>query len=314
MTARLPYLFLTSFLLLFPHLGAQESALRYQLNPGDSCTLEVEIHQNTRSESLYGDEITLFSRMRLDFIVDSVDHHDHIHMRAGYRDLHLSMIAPSMGMDMNSESMKNRLLTDMLDSLEKYRFNLVMTSSGELRSQNEISPVIRDFCAGPETDSSQHEMILNTLEEVYGTNAFRSLFSLFVSVYPVVQPIRNWTRDLTYYFNTKPVGMTNRYHLARTTDRVIIIQGMGMLNSKEAFHEQDDQHEVSSTVSGSQTYDFQMDIETGWLKQCVSRQRLVIETTIIKDPYLPEGLKIPSFTETLFEVKGTHSDKSSTYP
>ena len=57
-----------------------------------------------------------------------------------------------------------------------------------------------------------------------------------------------------------------------------------------------------------------MDIETGWLKQCVSRQRLVIETTIIKDPYLPEGLKIPSFTETLFEVKGTHSDKSSTYP
>ncbi|MGM0473375.1 MAG: DUF6263 family protein [Bacteroidota bacterium] len=300
--------------MLFPKLSAQETELRYHLTPGDTYTLEVEIHQNTRSESLYGDEITLFSRMMLDFIVDSVDRLDHIHMRAGYRDLHLSMLAPSMDMDMNSQSMQNRLLTDMLDSLEQYRFSLVMTSSGELRSQKEISPVIRKLPCGPETGSGQHEMILNTLDEVYGTNAFRSLFNLFVSVYPVVQPIRNWTRDLTYYFNTKPVGITNRYHLARTTDRVIIIQGMGMLNSTEASHEQDDQHEVSSTVSGSQTYDFQMDIETGWLKQCVSRQRLVIETTIIKDPYLPKGLKIPSYTETLFEVKGTHSDKSSTCP
>ncbi len=314
MTARQPYLFMASFLLLFPHLSAQETSLKYRLTPGDTYTLEVEIHQNTRSESLSGDEINLFSRMKLDFYVDSIHRRENIYMRAGYRNLHLSMLAPSMDIDINSESLKNRMLTEMLDSLEQYRFRLVMTPSGELRSQEEITPFIRDFSSGPEADTGQHEVILNTLDEVYGTNAFQSLFNLFVSVYPVVQPISNWTSDLTYYFNTKPVGMTNRYHLTKITDRVVIIQGLGMLNSTEEFLEQNGQREVSSTVSGSQTYDFQMDAETGWLKQCVSRQRLVIETTIIKDPYLPPGLKIPSYTETLFEVKGSSSDNQSAYP
>ena len=62
--------------------------------------------------------------------------------------------------------------------------------------------------------------------------------------------------------------------------------------------------EVRSVVSGSQTYDFQMDPESGWIKRCVSRQRVMIETTIVKSSYLPEGLKIPSYTETSFEVSG----------
>jgi hypothetical protein len=63
--------------------------------------------------------------------------------------------------------------------------------------------------------------------------------------------------------------------------------------------------EVSSAVSGTQTYDLQMDRETGWPVKSISRQRVVIETTIVRSPYLPEGLKIPSYTETLFEVTGS---------
>jgi hypothetical protein len=48
-----------------------------------------------------------------------------------------------------------------------------------------------------------------------------------------------------------------------------------------------------------------MDRATGWPLKCVSRQRVVIETTIIESSYLPLGLKIPSYTETLFEVTGS---------
>ena len=36
--------------------------------------------------------------------------------------------------------------------------------------------------------------------------------SLFISIYPVIQPMTNWTNDITYYFNTKPVQMVNRYN------------------------------------------------------------------------------------------------------
>ena len=85
---------------------------------------------------------------------------------------------------------------------------------------------------------------------------------------------------------------------------MVIIQGMGMLNAMKEFYETTGLGDVKSAVSGSQTYDFQLDPESGWLKQCISRQRVMIETTIIKSNYLPAGLKIPSYTETVFEVTG----------
>jgi hypothetical protein len=114
----------------------------------------------------------------------------------------------------------------------------------------------------------------------------------------------NWTNDITYYFNTKPVKMVNRYYLSKTTKDVAVIQGLGMLNAVKEFYETTGLGEVKSAVSGSQTYDFQMDPENGWMKQCISRQRVLIETTILNSSYLPSGLKIPSYTETVFEVSG----------
>jgi hypothetical protein len=115
----------------------------------------------------------------------------------------------------------------------------------------------------------------------------------------------NWTNDLTYFFNTKPVKMSNRYFLTKTTDDFVVIQGLGELYSTRDFFETTNMGEVKSTVSGNQTYDFRMDLKTGWLKRCVSRQRVMIETTIIRSDYFPSGLKIPSYTETVFEVKGS---------
>ena len=85
---------------------------------------------------------------------------------------------------------------------------------------------------------------------------------------------------------------------------------MGMLNSMKEFEETTSMGEVKSAVSGSQTYDFQMDPESGWLRRCVSRQRVMIETTIVKSSYLPARLKIPSYTETVFEVNGSKSNKT----
>ena len=102
-----------------------------------------------------------------------------------------------------------------------------------------------------------------------------------------------------------PVQMVNRYNLARITESYCVIQGMGMLNSSEAFVEDTGMGRVESTVSGSQTYDFQMDRRSGWINRCVSRQRLMIQTTILESPSLPAGLKIPSYTETVFEVTGS---------
>ena len=84
----------------------------------------------------------------------------------------------------------------------------------------------------------------------------------------------------------------------------------GMLNAMKEYYETTGLGDVKSAVSGSQTYDFQMNPLTGWLKQCISRQRVIIETTILKSNYLPAGLKIPSYTETVFEVTGGRLEKA----
>jgi hypothetical protein len=179
-----------------------------------------------------------------------------------------------------------------------------MTPRGELLSITGLDGLFAPLEAYPASDTIEQEVILKSLEETYGADALRSLFNLFVWVYPVLNPMTNWTNDVTYYFNTKSVSMVNRYLLSRSTEASVGIQGIGMLNSTKDFFETTGLGDVKSSVTGSQTFDFQMNPENGWLKRCVSRQRVIIETTILKSSSLPPGLRIPSYTETVFEVSG----------
>ena len=283
---------------------SQETQLVYNLHSGDRFQLHIDLQQSTHSESTLGDEINLYSKMDLEFKVDSTIENRIIYMTVHYKDPFLSMLAPAMRVDINSGVGKNKVLKEMMDSLQHHPISVVMTASGKLTFLEGIDPLFESLATYPASDTNEMKVILKTLDEVYGSTSFRSLFNLFISVYPVVQPVNNWTKDFTYYFNTKPVQMANRYYFIKSTSERITIQGIGILQTTSDFHENRSNSEVTSSVSGSQTYDFQMDPLTGWLKKCVSRQRALIKTIIIKDPYLPTGLEIPSYTETLFEVTG----------
>ncbi|MFH0758338.1 MAG: DUF6263 family protein [Bacteroidota bacterium] len=290
---------------------SQGARLSYNLVPGYRYKLDIDIQQNTSSESLNSEEISMYSRMKLDFEVDSTDHYGLVHITVQYTDLLLSMLAPGLAIDINSETGENPLLSELMDTLKQHSFRLAMFASGELHSVDGIDQIFHSMAAYPARDSNELAVNINTLEEAYGSNAFKSLFNLFIAYFPAIQPIKNWTRDITYYFNTKPVKMVNRYYLSKTTNDVITIQGMGMLNSLGEYSETVSLGLVKSSVSGSQTFDYLVDANTGWLKKCVSRQRVLIETTIVKSTHFPEGLMIPSFTETVFDVKGTVQSQKS---
>jgi len=286
-------------------LEGQEPRLSYALDPGDVYALEIDLQQSTHSESMDREEISFYTLTKLIFRVDSVDTANNYHMRVQYQDLLLSMLAPQLDMDISSSSGKNPLLTRMVELLEKESFHLSMSPTGELKNLEGLDRFFRNLELGSGADSLEREVVLNTLNEAFGPGAFSSLFKVFLWIYPVISPMNNWTNDITYYFNTKPVKLVNRYALTKTTDEVLVIQGLGMLNATKEFRETTSMGEVKSTVSGSQTYDFQVDLESGWPIRCVSRQRVLIETTILKSNYFPTGLKIPSYTETVFEVKGS---------
>jgi hypothetical protein len=293
------------WLALSNSLFSQEARLAYNLRPGHHYLLDIEIQQNTRSESMISEEISMFSHLKLDFLVDSVEKPGLIHMTGRYSELLLSMLAPGLSLDLNSKTGRNRILSDLIDTMQRGCFRITMKESGELVSLKGMNEIFKSLASYPSSDSAELEVILNTLEEAYGINAFFSIFNLFVAFYPAVQPIRNWTRDFTYFLNTKQVQMVNRYYFTRTTEKLNIIQGLGMLNSVKEYSETTSLGSVKSSVSGTQTYDYQAFRESGWLSKCVSRQRVLVETTIVESPGLPSGLKIPSYTETLFEVKGS---------
>jgi hypothetical protein len=304
------YIFFSLALLVSQHVTveAQEPRLTYNLQVGESFYLETDLQQSTHSESVDSEELSFYNLTRMDFTVDSIDASSHIHMSVQYRDLLISMLAPQMDIDISSASGNDKMLTKMVNMLEQDTFSLVMTNRGELLRVDGLDELFAPLAGLQVSDTLEQQVIMKTLEEAYGADAFNSLYNVFVWIYPVINPMSNWTNDITYYFNTKAVKMVNRYFLTKTTDDMVIIQGMGMLNSAKEFFETTGMGDVKSTVSGSQTYDFHMDPETGWLKRCVSRQRVIIETTILKSNYFPPGLKIPSYTETAFEVTGGRLD------
>lgn len=288
----------------------QQPAMSYRLNPGDSFYLETDLQQSTHSESIESEEISFYNLIRMEFTVDSVDQARQFYMRVRYRDLMISMLAPRLEIDISSASGKDQLLTEMVELLERDTFQVCMTPRGEVVGLEGLEKIFVSLSSLQVTDTTEQQVILKTLEEAYGPDAFRSLCNLFLWIYPVMNPMSNWTNDISYYFNTKEVHMVNRYTLTKATEDGVVIQGLGMLNTSREFFETTGMGEVKSIVSGSQTYDFQMDPQTGWLKRCISRQRLLIETTVIESSYLPAGLKIPSYTETVFEVKGGKTDNA----
>ncbi len=286
-------------------LQGQEARLSYALRPGDVYMLDIDLQQSTHSESMEREEISFYTLTTLVFRVDSMDAGKDYHMSVQYQDLLLSMLAPQLDMDISSSSGKNPLLTRMLKLLESESFYLSMSPAGELKNLEGLEDLIRNLGSESRSDSLEQEVVMNTLNEAFGPDAFSSLFKVFLWIYPVISPMNNWTNDITYYFNTKPVALANRYNLSKDSKEDLVIQGLGMLNATKEFRETTSMGEVKSTVSGSQTYDFQVERNSGWPIRCVSRQRVLIETTILKSNYFPAGLKIPSYTETVFEVKGS---------
>jgi hypothetical protein len=292
------------FLAALTEAKAQEPELIYRLQPGESYYLQSDLQQSTHSESIDSEEISFYNLTRLEFSVDSIDTDGQICMSVQYRDLLISMLAPQMDIDISSASGRDSMLTEMVDMLEQGRFYMVLSARGEILSLEGLEQLFAPLKSLHTTDTTEQQVVIKTLEEAYGPDALRSLCNLFLYVYPVIYPMSNWTNDITYYFNTKAVKMVNRYYLTKSSEAAVVIQGMGMLNSIKEFYETTGMGEVKSVVSGSQTYDFQMDPETGWLTRCISRQRVMIETTILKSRFFPPGLKIPSYAETAFEVTG----------
>jgi hypothetical protein len=105
-------------LLVSGPMAGQEPRLYYELQAGESYSLEIDLQQSTSSESNEREEISFYSLARMILRVDSVHTNRDYELSVRYQDLRISMISPQLGIDISSVSGKNPLLSRMVDQLE----------------------------------------------------------------------------------------------------------------------------------------------------------------------------------------------------
>jgi len=81
------------------------------------------------------------------------------------------------------------------------------------------------------------------------------------------------------------------------------VQGLGMINANDDEMEFDG-GTVTTSLTGKQTYHYLFDNQTGWLIEGNSRQKIYLLSVFHGNKSLPEGLEIPSLTETEFQFSG----------
>ena len=118
------------------------------------------------------------------------------------------MMAPQIGIDISSASAKNQQLSQMVELNSKRKLSSWHVPCGRTQRTNRAwKAFLQPWNPSRQSDSLEQEVILNTLNEAYGPDAFTSMFNLFLWIYPVISPMNNWTNDITYYFNTKAVKL-----------------------------------------------------------------------------------------------------------
>ena len=284
---------------------AQDAKLGYHLDVGKMYSLNISIQQNTFSESYdQGNNISVDLKMTLHFDIVSQLNSDVYYAMVRYDNLFFSMLAPTLKIDINSESGNNTILPVMIDSLEAKNFKVQLGRDGSIVMFGNINEFFYNMYDFDISSEEEQDVIIKTLREAFGNNAFTSICNLFVNFHPSIDSTRNWEKDYTYYFNTKPVNMVSRFFLIKQTEVQNTVQGIGIISTDEQVIETMNNTTVLSSASGSHTFDLQVDPKTGWLLVGSSRQRILITTTIVKDSHLPEGLEIPSYTETTFSIEG----------
>lgn len=296
-------LFLMTGLQAQEELQAQQVLLRYELKQEEEYSLELNLQQNTFGEGQEGARITLSTRTGLWVRVDSVRQRSYL-LTASYCDLELSMSSGSLGIDISSQEDPKSMLSSMISKLEEGTFILEIASNGRILGIHGLAALLDSIHASDPGNTQEELVVRETLREAFGKESLTGHLSLFLGFYPTFPEMRKWTTDQTCYFNTRPVVVNNSLQLGKINENSMVIQGLGMLRSNEAYVENGDMGKVESVAQGSQTYDLTVDRQSGWPLKGLSRQRVRIETTIIESSMLPPGLKIPSYTESLYEIEG----------
>lgn len=287
-------------------LDAQENAPQYRLSVGEQYYLSQELSQVTQTEdgNLVGN-ISLDISNTLELDVISVTAAGNYVLDCRYTMLELDFFAPQSDIAISSSSSAFGPIKTYLDALKGSPFTVLMSRYGEFLEVMDLDSTINALSAEPAQETGAGErgtIIKKTIGNAFGAAALKSMANTALHFYDDTA-VSKCIKKTEVMFNGRPIEITNNLYYNKIQDHSLRVQGVGVISETTTRIELNALMLVTS-LKGNQTYDFLCDLQTGWPKEGMSKQKIHALSGIRDHDELPEGLKIPSVTETEFSFTG----------
>lgn len=322
-------------------LTAQESPPRYNLKVGDRYFLEQKLSQSTRTEdgNLVGN-VSLDISNTLELEVDSVTPDGSYLLRCNYTSLKLDFFAPQSDIAISSSNSAFIPIKSYLTNLEGTTFSALMSATGaflevrgldsaihQLNPPGALQPQKKEHAEkvkakgqriSPEPAEKEHSgidrqrteqnekgrerLIKKTIQDAFGAAALRNAASIALNFYDDTSTFR-CVKESEVLFNGRPVKISNNLYYTTLDQNARRVQGVGVIAESTTTIELNDYLLVTS-LKGSQTYDFLCALPSGWVLEGMSKQKIQSLSGVRNHEELPDGLKIPSITESEYRFRG----------
>jgi hypothetical protein len=288
--------------LLFGTVLTQTEPQCYRLQTGEKYFLEQKLIQITESDSreMKGNT-SLDINCRLLMEVVSVTDNEY-QFDCQYQDLEISFFSPRSDIYVSSLNKTFQPVEDYLNELEKQTFSIQMSKYGKLLHVEGLDSIINSLIISEMKDTLRHELITKTIRDAFGESALKTLASIVLNVYSK-DPAESHTNSSTIYLNSNPFTIRNNLYLVSGKNNTTRIQGVGTILETENITQYNELMMIN-LMQGKQTYDFLVNNDTGWIIEGVSKQKIYSISTIRGHDELPDGLKIPSYTESEYLFRG----------
>lgn len=287
-------------------LNAQENAPQYRLSVGEQYYLSQELSQVTQTEdgNLVGN-ISLDISNTLELDVTAVTAAGNYVLDCRYTMLELDFFAPQSDIAISSSSSAFGPIITYLDALKGSPFTVLMSRYGEFLEVMDLDSTINALSAEPAQETGAGDrgtIIKKTIGNAFGAAALKSMANTALHFYDDTA-VSKCIKRTEVMFNGRPIEITNNLYYNKIQDHSLRVQGVGVISETTTRIELNALMLVTS-LKGNQTYDFLCDLRTGWPKEGMSKQKIHALSGIRDHDELPEGLKIPSVTETEFSFTG----------
>lgn len=306
------WIFLLTIFCLLSHLGAQSSPSQYNLKIGEKYFLRQEMIQNTETDNNeFRGNVSLDLNFTLQIEVKDITPEGDYYLFCKYKDLGLGFFAPQSDISISSQSNEFIPLKRYLSKLEKNPFNMLFSRYGEILDIWKLDSIINTFFLDVSDDAKRHNLIIKTIKEGFGEASLKGISNICLHVYSP-ENAESLTRESTIIFNAKTIDINNKLYYLPLKDGNIRIQGLGVI-PENIDSLQNNIMSIKTRLKGNQTYDLLYANENGWLIDGISKQKIQSLSILEGHPELPDGLKIPSYTETEYRFTGGRiDDKANT--